>query len=221
MTIVEMISALSVVQDDMSNGDRNFFQSLASFYAERGSLSGSQLFHLERLAAKYNEEELAARAKFAKSYSDEHRRIAFQVANYYDKQFPRYFGNIVDVVMKNPESHVLTFGQWNKMCENKYAKRIREEYKRESRFVTGDFVQIRANNRVDLANHDSEGYLSTARRAVTMEVRNKTAMILRVNAKPITRPAKGARIYQILLIDEGSPIYAHESDLKNARRKKK
>jgi hypothetical protein len=45
-------------------------------------------------------------------------------------------------------------------------------------------------------------------------------MILEVNAKPVTRPAKGARVYKILVTGEMKPVYAHESDLKILRRRK-
>ena len=45
-------------------------------------------------------------------------------------------------------------------------------------------------------------------------------MVLEVNSLPITRAAKGARIYKVLITDEAQPIYAHESDLKKARRPK-
>tara|TARA_R100000426_G_C4796730_1_gene100914 strand:- start:693 stop:851 length:159 start_codon:yes stop_codon:yes gene_type:complete len=50
---------------------------------------------------------------------------------------------------------------------------------------------------------------------------NKVCMVLEVDAKPITRAAKGARIYKVLITDEAQPIFAHESDLKKSRRPKK
>ena len=61
---------------------------------------------------------------------------------------------------------------------------------------------------------------STSRTQTTWGLIDKTCMILEVNAKPVTRPAKGARVYKILVTGEMKPIYAHESDLKILRRRK-
>ena len=100
------------------------------------------------------------------------------------------------------------------MCENKYAKKSRKAYDDPEKFSMGYIVQIRQNNRIDIANGGKN------RRSRFVEA-NKTGMVLEVNSKPITRPAKGARIYKILLTDDTSPIYAHESDLKTTRRRKR
>ena len=82
-------------------------------------------------------------------------------------------------------------------------------------------VQIRANNRVDIANTDQKtGAVARGTRS-TYRLADKTCMVLEVNALPITRAAKNSRVYKVLIIDETSPIYAHESDLKKLRRRKK
>ena len=107
--------------------------------------------------------------------------------------------------------------------ENKYALKIRAVYEHDDKFGAGDFVQIRTNNRVDLANIGPDGrQLPSYKRAkVNGQISNKYAMILKTQAKPVTRAAKGSKIYQILLTDESQTIFAHESDLKKARRTKK
>ena len=202
------------VEQEMLDHDFSFYTSLKEYYTDNDCLSDSQLYHLERLIFKYNPVRIAEEKEFAENYSDGHREIALQVAKYYDAQFPRYYGHIVDIVLENPEGHTLTANQWNKMCENKYAKKIRKAYDDPEKFSAGDIVQIRQNNRIDIANGGKN------RRSRFAEA-NKTGMVLEVNSRPITRPAKGARIYKILLTDDTSPIYAHESDLKNTRRKRK
>lgn len=201
-------------EQEMLDHDFGFYTSLKEYYTDNGCLSDSQLFHLERLIFKYNPIRIAEEKEFVKNYSDRHRETALQIAKYYDAQFPRYYGNIVDIVLEDPADHTLTASQWNKMCENKYAKKIRKAYDEPEKFSAGDVVQIRQNNRIDIAN-DGKNRRSRFKEA------NKTGMVLEANARAITRPAKGARIYKILLTDDTSPIYAHESDLKIARRKKK
>ncbi len=210
-------------QSEMTDWDREFYISLKQQFETKSRLSTAQEYHLERMSKRYDERTLAEGRAFKANYDQAHRQVAVQVARYYDVQHPRYYGNIVDVVLQDPENHVLTLEQWRKMCENKYALKIRAVYEHDDKFGAGDFVQIRANNRVDLANIGPDGrQLPSYKRAkVNGQISNKYAMILKSQAKPVTRAAKGSKIYQILLTDESQTIFAHESDLKKARRTKK
>ena len=214
---------LSHAQSEMTDWDREFYISLKQQFETKSSLSTAQTYHLERMSKRYDELTLAEGRAFKVNYDQAHRQIAVQVANYYDVQHPRYYGNIVDKVLLDPENHVLTLEQWRKMCENKYALKIRAVYENDDRFKSGDFVQIRANNRIDLANISADGreLPSYKRTKVNGQISNKYALVLKSGAKPITRAAKGSKIYQILLTDESQTIFAHESDLKKARRVKK
>ena len=106
---------------------------------------------------------------------------------------------------------------WLSALENKFAKRILSEYESPCKFKKGDCIQIRKNNRLDLANYDDEtgkpgpSYIAYS---------EKVGFVVATNSRPITRAAKGSKIYKILLVGEVSPIYAHESDLKTKRGKK-
>ena len=62
------------------------------------------------------------------NYSDEHRDIALKCAKYYDAQYPRYYGRLVDTVLSSPHGHILDQSEFNKMCKNKYAKRVLAAY---------------------------------------------------------------------------------------------
>jgi len=216
-------SWLGSVEDHMAYGDKQFYTSLYWQHENRkkntSGLSSSQLYHLERLYNKYSAEEITKKEEFKNSYSDDHRLVAVRCAEYYKSQHPVYYDNIATKVMEDPKGHILTYAEYNKMCNNKYAKKILSAYDEPAKFAVGDIVQIRASNRVDLANFSrADAY---PRQRACSEVRNKTCMVLEPDALPITRPAKGARIYKILIIGEGQPIYAHESDLKNIRRSRK
>jgi hypothetical protein len=159
--------------------------------------------------------------QFAKNYGPEQRDIAIKCAKYYDGQYQTYFSNIVSKVLGDPDGHVLTLGEYNKLCKNKYALKVLASYDAPEKFTVGAMVQIRANNRIDIANTDHKtGAVPRGVRA-TWFFANKTCMVLEVNALPVTRAAKNSRVYKVLIIDETSPIYVHESDLKNLRRRKK
>ena len=221
--VAKILADLKEAETEMSDGDYNFYSSLKNQYDTKAKLSASQIFHLERVAKKYDPIKLSEDRQFRANYSDYQRNAACQVALYYDAQFPRYFGNIIDIVLDDPKGHTLTKGQWHAICENKYAKKIRTAYEAKDKFAEGDFVQIRTNNRVDLANVSREGRSLPAylRARANGKIKDKYALVLKSGAKPITRAAKGSKIYQILLTDESQTIFAHESDLKKARRPKK
>jgi hypothetical protein len=215
-------SHLGSVKEHISYGDKQFYLSLLWQHENKksGTLSSSQMMYLERMYNKYSMEEIKKKEEFEQNYSVEHRQTATRCANYYADQYPPYYDSIVAKVLNDPEGHVLSYSEYNKMCNNKYAKKILACYEQEAVYSVGDFVQIRATNRVDIANtNQKEGHMP--RRRVCSQLANKFCMVLEVNAKPITRAAKGARVYKVLITDEAQPIYAHESDLKKARRPKK
>ena len=207
--------------DHMNTWEQGFVDSLEHQFKQKGRLSVSQERHLLKLADKYNMDKIREAQQWAKNYGPEQRDIAVKCAKYYDGQYVNYFHDIVTKVLDDPEGHFLTLGEFNKMCKNKYALKILDSYDAPEKFAVGDMVQIRANNRVDIANTDQKTGAAPRGAWSTYKLSNKTCMVLEVNAKPITRPAKGARVYKILIIDETSPIYAHESDLKKLRRTKK
>ena len=215
-------SWLGSVEEHIAYGDKQFYMSLLWQHenVKSGPLSSAQMMYLERMYNKYSMEEIKKKEEFEQNYSDHHREIAIKCAQYYADQYPPYYDAIVEKVLDEPTRHILSFNEFNKMCNNKYALKILASYKEEAKYQVGDFVQIRATNRVDLANtNHKEGH--QPRRSVCRAMANKFCMVLEVNAKPITRAAKGARVYKVLITDEAQPIYAHESDLKKARRKKK
>lgn len=207
--------------DHMNTWEQGFVDSLEHQFKQKGKLSTSQERHLFKLADKYNMDKIREAQQWVKNYGPEQREIAIRCAKYYDGQYQTYFHDIVNKVLGDPEHHVLTLGEYNKLCKNKYALKVLASYDAPEKFAVGDLVQIRANNRVDIANTDQKTGAVPRGAYSTWRLADKTCMVLEVNAKPITRAAKAARIYKVLIIDETSPIYAHESDLKKLRRRKK
>ena len=213
-------SHLGSVEEHIAYGDKQFYMSLLWQHENRkkntSGLSSSQLHHLERMYNKYSMEEIKKKEQFAQNYSDDHREIAVRCAQYYADQYPPYYDGIVTKVLNDPHGHIITYNEYNKMCNNKYSKKILASYKEEAKYNVGDFVHIRATNRIDIANTNQKNGHSP-RRSICAKMANKTCMILQVDARPITRAAKGSRVYKVLITDEALPIYAHESDLKRAR----
>ena len=206
--------------DHMNSWELGFVESLEHQFKKKGRLSDSQERHLFKLTDKYNMDRIREENAWCRNYGPKQRDVAVKCAKYYDSQYQVYYHNIVTKVLADPENHILTLGEYNKLCNNKYAKKILASYESPAKFEVGDIVQIRANNRIDIANTDHKtGAVSKGTRS-TWGLIDKTCMILEVNAKPVTRPAKGARVYKILVTGEMKPVYAHESDLKILRRRK-
>ena len=207
--------------DHMNTWEPGFVDSLEHQFKQKGRLSISQERHLLKLADKYNMDKIREAQQWVKNYGPEQRDIAVKCAKYYDGQYQTYFHDIVNKVLGDPEGHVLTLGEYNKLCKNKYALKVLASYDAPEKFAVGEMVQIRASNRADIANTDQKtGAVARGTRS-TWGLKNKTCMVLEVNALPITRAAKNSRVYKVLIIDETSPIYVHESDLKKLRRRKK
>ena len=207
--------------DHMNTWEQGFVDSLEHQFKQKGKLSISQDRHLLKLADKYSMDKIREAQQFIKNYGPEQRDIAIKCAKYYDGQYQTYFHDIVNKVLGDPEGHVLTLGEYNKLCKNKYALKVLASYDAPEKFAVGEMVQIRATNRVDIANTDHKtGAVARGTRS-TYALASKTCMVLEVNALPITRAAKNSRVYKVLIIDETSPIYVHESDLKKLRRRKK
>ena len=217
----EAFNHLQYHADHMNMWEQGFVDSLEYQFKKKGRLSVSQERHLFKLTDKYNMDRIREENAWCKNYGPKQRDIAVKCAKYYDAQYQVYFQDIVNKVLGDPDHHVLTLGEYNKLCKNKYALKVLASYDAPEKFAVGDMVQIRANNRVDIANTDEKtGAVPRGMRA-TWFFKNKTCMVLEVNALPVTRAAKNSRVYKILIIDETSPIYAHESDLKKLRRRKK
>jgi len=204
---------ISRAHKHFTNREHTFLQSIRQQLDLRPTLSYSQEQWLGNIMSKYSKAAIKIESDWAANFSHQQRAIGLQVANYYNAN-PPYYGNITMAVLASPETFVLSKATWNKFCENKYALKIREMYLAPLKFAMADCVIIRSNNRIDLANTIDPKYSN--RRACRQEA-NKVGFILETDVKPVTRAAKGSRVYKILLTGETKPIFAHESDLKRNR----
>lgn len=197
----------------LTHREGEFLESILSQSEWRKNLSIGQEQWLRKIEDKYTAENLKEMANWAKNFSDEHRDIATKVALYY--QTTQYYAHCVHTVMSNPQNFVLSKKEWDIFCENKYALKIRNNYKEPLKFKVADCVQVRASNKIDVANADPDCYPN---RAARYKMSNKVGFIIQADAKPVTRAAKGSRIYKVLFTGETKPVYAHESDLKRKRK---
>jgi hypothetical protein len=196
--------------------EKGFLESVRDQRKKRDYLSESQIRTIDRIREKYSDDRLAEKRFWKENWSDYHRDLCLKVARYY-KANPPYFGSLVSKALSDKENFFFIESDFLKFTNNKYSLKVLKNYEEELRFRVGDTVQIRATNRIDVANVSDDGF-SYPNRGVRRKMVDKVGFVIKTDAKPVTRAARGSRMYQILITGEVAPIYAHESDLKRAKK---
>ena len=212
--LLDRVYENSEPQEDM--WEKGFLESVLE-QRKRGNLSDAQLRTIVKIEAKYTDVAIAEKQQWKESWSAYHRDLALKVAYYYDANRPRYYSDIVHRVLSDKENFFLLESDFTKLTNNKYSLKVLKNYEEELKFNVGDTVQIRATNKVDIANVSDDGF-SYPNRSVRRKMIEKVGFVIKTDARPVTRAARGSRIYQVLLTGEMAPIYAHESDLKRAKK---
>lgn len=195
--------------------DKSFLESVLE-QRKKGKLSDAQLRTILKIEAKYTDMSIAEKQYWKECWSAYHRDLCLKAAYYYNANKP-YFGSIVQRVLSDKESFILNEADFLKLTNNKYSLKVLKNYEEELKFKVGDAIQIRATNKIDIANASVDDY-SYPNRIARRKMVDKVGFVIKTDAKPVTRCARGSRVYQILLTGESAPIYAHESDLKRVKK---
>jgi hypothetical protein len=215
LCIKEIDALLKQADEYLTIREREFLESMKhqALEGKRERYSYGQQQWMEKIENKYSEDALREYREWEESFDNDKRLEAIRVAKYY--RVTTYFPSLVSKVLQDQSNFVLTKNEWNRFCENKYALKVRDCYSQPAKFKVSDCVQVRATNRIDVANCDPDAYPN---RSARYKEANKVGFIIQVDAKPVTRAARGSRIYKVLFSGETSPVYAHESDLKRKRK---
>lgn len=140
------IDILNNLKDNklLSKWEADFIESVAGQFAIRGTLSANQLNIVERCIEKTSADKVKETNDWNSSYDEVKRNTAKLVATYYKRE--GYFQYLSDCIL-NDESFVPSKEQYEKMCENKYAKRVVEAHNRPYEFQVGDLAVIRSGIR--------------------------------------------------------------------------
>lgn len=194
--MVSRLENLHSKMEDKSSWNYGFVESVLNQVRSNYSLSDRQLQIIEKIESENTEEALAERRSFSDRYNDPSSgmKVKAKVAATYYLTTP-YFRDIASMVA-NVDDFVPTFAQYNKLVENKYAKKIIDGYLSEPKFDTGSLVQFRAT-------------------APTK--RNKKAMVIVANYRTPVSPSAGNKVYQVLPLGEAVPVVIEEKHLKKWR----
>ena len=180
--------------------DCGFLESICEQVTVGKVLSSGQIYSLDKIRDKYSPEAIKEQQEWKDNYSSKHRAEAVKVAKYY-KANPPYFERHVQKILSDPDGHFLTKREWNKMIDNKYSKKVRNQYDAPDKYILGQLVQFRKHKDVPPVYRDVHG------------------VILKANAKPIITHANGSKIYQVLPVGAAQPIYIRECAIKKVRKK--
>ena len=192
-----------------NNWEINFLGSIKD-QAKKRDLTPPQIKYLERIEEKNTKEVHKEMDRWLDEWDSERQEIARVVSLYYRNE-GFYFSSLTNKILD--QSYVPTASEYAKLCENKYASKIREAHFKEEKFPVNSVVQVR---KVCSANkhyrEENGGYT---------RLNDAFAIVIETNALPVRRAALGAKVYKILPFGSNRPYYVSESDLKKARKIKK
>jgi len=178
---IEKLLALDEEHRLLSKWEQNF---LTSFQAQPPgyTLSVRQNDVIQKIEAKLSPATLEEARNWEESWTQEKATKLRLIAEYY--RGTGYFTSLARQVLKDP-NYIPPRKAYEKMCENKYAKRVLEIAAREPAFPEGTTVMLRATAKSKLSNTKFN------------KLKNNPLFVLRV-LPHVHSSAKGAKLYEIL-----------------------
>ena len=150
--------------------------------SDRRALSSRQNDIVQKIEAKLSKAKIQEAQAWIDGWGGEKARIARVIAEYYAAT--SYFTALSRQILEDPE-YVPSKAAYEKMCQNKYAKRVLEIVDAAPAYPDGSTVMLRA----------------TAKNTLSFAKFNKLKecplFVLRV-LPHVTSPAKGAKLYEVL-----------------------
>jgi hypothetical protein len=159
-------------------------------------LSPRQQELFEGIKAENTLECVSRRGRWAQEYRAEHGPTAMVLAHYYLQT--GYWTQMARSIIEDAE-YVPPMEKFEKMRDNKFAKRVLDAWRADPKYAVGTSV--------------------TRRPRLSHGLLNKGGMVLSTTA-PIISSAEGCKGYKVLPYDSPEPIFVEERDVKLFRRAK-
>lgn len=180
-TRIEKLLALNGEHDLLEAWDVQFLTSICD-QARSKTLSVRQNDILQKIESKLSSEKIVEAHDWISSWDETKAHTARVIARYYTES--HYFTALSRQILSDP-GYILPKKAYEKMCENKYAKRVLEIAAADPAYPEGSTVMLR----------------STAKNTLSMGKFNKLKecplFVLKV-LPHIQSAAKGAKLYEIL-----------------------
>ena len=204
--------------DGLDEWTRSFIESLLTQYLAKGKLSSRQMEILEE-----KEKDFGRNQEWVAEWDDTKAQIFELCASYY-KKTDYYRPTISSIAWEDnkinwDKTPIPPRASYNKMCMNKYAKRLIEYNNQPPLYEVGSAVQLR--NISPYSSADGRLIRRIGRTALVNGQEVVTPLIVIANDGPHRRPGptKGSRVYSVLKMGQASPIEVPEKILMKFKKK--
>ena len=194
-----------LLRDAPTSDAKTFLDSLMNYYNAYGGLTPKQLEALKDVEGSVVERASAEHNDWIKEYDEEKRNISKACAIYYANT--GYFRDLVNKVLYEKD-FIPSEKQWNAMCCNKYAMKVREAYTGDPKFPVGTMISVRKST------PGAGPVLARYSRKVGTDL-----AIVISSTEPVISAARGNRRYKILFVGDATPQFAEERDIKKLPKK--
>lgn len=194
--IVERLKGI-LSRTEKGSWAQGFIESVLSQSVRGYTLSQNQMSHVDKIDKENSGDALRERQSFGKRYLDESsglRDRALVAANYY--LTTTYFRSLAFSIVNDP-AFVPTLSQYNKLVENKYAKKVITGYYSEPKYPAGSLIEFR--------------------RSAPFAFRGSRGMVMEANHRSPINACVGNKVYQVLALGATTPTVIEERYLKKWR----
>ena len=187
----------------------DFIPSLEGQLLAGRDLSPRQKEILAKVETRHSDEAQAARDNWASTFTSEMREKMCIAARYYLAN-PPYFRELAKKALED-DAFVPSERAYKKMVENKFAKKVIAATLADPRYSVGSLVALRAT---------APSHLLYITRSILGENKTRTgklATVIKTDAKPVTSPARGSKVYSVLFFGETQPAFIEERWLKKGK----
>ena len=186
--------------ENLTSWERSFCDSILQSADRWGALTERQHNLFQKIEGNYTPEKIEDRQIWRENFTLKMRQDAKIIANYYIKQGLYY--RKVALALLTDESFIPTQTQYNRMCENDYAKGVLRNVLAPPKFPTGTFAVIRAG-------HSKSRLLAN------------TLLLVIKHSNEVVSHAKNAKPVCVLPVGSSTPLWFEERQLKSPRKRGK
>ena len=231
-TVADILAHLSmtVVQERLSQWEKDFTSSLGEQYSKNGFLSNRQIEVLKGVYDKHSPEKVKEASSFQQEFknSKELQSLWGSAIEYY-KQNPPYYGNVIIQAEANPD-FIPPKSLISRMTENKYFERWLSLKNSKPVFEVGDLVRLsgqppnstfigKAEKKIKEDNPSFSYYTSLYWHRAWSKAKEEKHMLLIQDICDYTfTSAKGSKLYKCLDISgDNGIIYLEERHMREAK----
>lgn len=202
-------------EKDLSSWEQSFIESINKQGA-RKALSERQHKLFYKIEERYSPEAKAAETSFRDSFDTRKKESWKVVINYYRKTGSYYAREVAKTI--NDPDYIPSAIEYERVCNNKYSKRIIAAHFDPPKYEINTLVQFRANaarNRSSLGFRHHDGWLNYG---LFSKIKDDLFVVINNGTdEPIVSAAKGAKVYIVLPLGKADVYRIEERFLKKAK----